>query len=254
MSKLILKEQKQRHEFAFFVRYLARFLEQKTSSITITCPDLLHRLKNVVRVCIDQEMILFDKEISISFIFKKFQGKEGVVGVWKNMMQHKVLRPEITFLLPMLKVEALSEAVYALAEVGITHIQLITTQKTQTAFSDKILEKLERVVIAATEQSKNFAMPKIYPAKNLVDVLDALQKNVQPYVACHFDVNGLSFSSWYKPVESNIHYYLLVGPEGDLTDDEKLLVSNAGFISCLLTQTILRSVRAVSLVAGIFRL
>lgn len=46
---------------------------------------------------------------------------------------------------------------------------------------------------------------------------------------------------------------LLVGPEGDLSNEEKNAVHTAGFIMCALTPTILRSVHAAFLGAGIMR-
>jgi len=46
---------------------------------------------------------------------------------------------------------------------------------------------------------------------------------------------------------------LLVGPEGDLTGEEKELVRSSGFTFCALTPTVLRAHQAVSLITGIIR-
>lgn len=45
---------------------------------------------------------------------------------------------------------------------------------------------------------------------------------------------------------------LMVGPEGDLIPEKKLLV-HAGFTFCSLTPTVLRSVQAIALGLGMFR-
>ncbi len=253
MNKFMTQQTDKKHEFAFYIQKFPYNLSVNLS-ITIISEDLFHRLKHVLKVALHEVVILFDNNRSIRFVFQKFEGKDKVIGVVQDITEHKKLDPSITFILPLLKIDALSEAVYALAEVGITHIQLVITQKTQTVYSDKILEKLRRVVIAAAEQSKNFAMPIIYPAQHLADVMHFVKHDTKKHAAYHFDVTGVSFLTWYKPVEKNKHYYLFVGPEGDLTIDEKEIVSNAGFVSCLLTQTVLRSVRAISIVSGLFRL
>ena len=126
----------------------------------------------------------------------------------------------------------------------------MTTAKTQTAYSEKLFEKLQKVAIAAAEQSKMYAFPTILPPVKL----DAWLAVSHQGLKFHFDVTGVPFASWYKPVRADQSYYLLVGPEGDLTGDEKSLVVAAGFQSCFLTATVLRSVRAISLVSGLFRL
>jgi len=46
---------------------------------------------------------------------------------------------------------------------------------------------------------------------------------------------------------------LVVGPEGDLTVDEKKLLSSAHYTACSLTPTVLRSEEAATLAAGIIR-
>lgn len=56
----------------------------------------------------------------------------------------------------------------------------------------------------------------------------------------HFNVTGVPFSSCYSSIDMHESYYLLVGLEGDLTDAEKQLIRQAGFIACLVTLTVLR--------------
>jgi len=238
-----------KHEFAFYCYNLALRLNEP-GDITIESDELYHRFKHVVRIKPGSTVVLFDKEYHCSFLFLRCEGKNKVLGIWKDKKNNDKLLPEITFVLPLLKMDALSDAIYSLTEVGITHVQLVSTQKTQTPCTAKVLDKLERVAIAAAEQSKDYSYPTILPSKPLSDWLLEEREGEK----FHFDVSGIPFASWYSPINSQQHYYILVGPEGDLTDDEKKLVSLAGFKSCLLTPTVLRSTRAISLVSGIFRL
>lgn len=246
-NKKIVKDNK--HEFAFYCHGLSNYTDEP-GDIIIISDDLYHRFKHVVRIKPGNSVILFDKESHVSFMFLRCEGKNKVVGIWKDKKRNEQLMPEITFILPMLKPDALSDAVYSLTEVGITNIQLVETVKTQTPYTSKILDKLQRVAIAAAEQSKDFAYPNILPAIDLADWL----KESRVGKKFHFDVTGVPFALWYSPIIQAEHYYLLVGPEGDLTDEEKQLVLKAGFKVCFLTSTILRSTRAISLVSGLFRL
>lgn len=237
------------HEFAFYYAPLSEIL-LKDIDITIICDDLYHRFKHVVRMQQDDMCILFNQKERVTFMFAKLEGKNRIKGTWQNRQQNETLTPEITFILPLLKIDALSDAIYSLSEVGITNIQLVSTHKTQTPYSEKLFDKLHRVAVAAAEQSKMYAFPTILPPVKL----QALLAGDLPGNKFHFDVTGVPFASWYKPVVADQSYCLLVGPEGDLTDDEKALAQKAGFQACLLTSTILRSVRSISLVSGLFRL
>ncbi len=237
------------HEFAFYYQDLSKIL-LKDIDITIICDDLFHRFKHVVRMQQDDTCIIFNQTERVTFMFAKLEGKNKILGTWQNRQLNTKLSPEITFILPMLKIDALSDAIYSCAEVGITNIQLVTTHKTQTPYSEKLFDKLHRVAVAAAEQSKMYAFPTILPPVKLADYVSTERSGLK----YHFDVTGVPFASWYKPVQADAHYYLLVGPEGDLTDDEKSLVKASGFQSCLLTSTVLRSVRSISLVSGLFRL
>jgi RsmE family RNA methyltransferase len=268
------KKSQSHHEFAFYYADLSKILFTDID-IAIVCDDLYHRFKHVVRMQQDDTCIIFNQKERVTFMFAKLEGKNRVLGTWQNRQQNQKLTPEITFILPMLKIDALSDAIYSCAEVGITNIQLVTTHKTQTPYSEKLFDKLHRVVVAAAEQSKMYAFPTILPPVKLADLLATDDMKSSSYASSsdksladqkasadkmpsilkyHFDVTGVPFASWYKPVQADQQYHLLVGPEGDLTDDEKALVKKAGFQSCLLTSTVLRSVRSISLVSGLFRL
>ncbi len=237
------------HQFAFYYQGLSDLLGRDID-ITIICDDLYHRFKHVVRMHSDDTCILFNQKERVLFRFAKFEGKNKIVGTWQHRTINVVLQPEIIFILPLLKIDALSEAVYALAEVGINTIQLVTTEKTQTPYSEKLFDKLQRVAVAAAEQSKMYAFPTIVPPVAL-DCLLAQNLVGEKY---HFDVTGVPFAQWYTPIDSNQSYYLLVGPEGDLTMQEKNAAHKAGFQACLLTPTVLRAVRSISLISGLFRL
>ncbi len=245
------------HQFAFYYADLSSILLEDID-ITLICDDLFHRFKHVVRMQQDDTCTIFNQAERVTFMFAKLEGKNKIRGTWQNRQPNKQLAPEITFILPMLKIDAMSDAIYSLAEVGITNIQLVTTHKTQTPYSEKLFDKLHRVAVAAAEQSKMFAFPTILPPVKLQDYLQNQCNGSAGALAqagkFHFDVTGVPFAEWYKPIQADQSYYLLVGPEGDLTDDEKSLVKAAGFQSCFLTPTVLRSVRAISLVSGLFRL
>jgi len=239
------------HEFAFYYESLTDILH-KDIDITLVCDDLYHRFKYVVKIKQDDMCIIFNQKEHVVFMFASLEGKNKIRGTWQKRQDNKQLKPNITFMLPLLKIDALCDAIYSLAEVGITTIQLVITTKTQTPYTQKLHDKLQRIAIAAAEQSKMYAFPTILSPVKLDGWL--AQASSLTGLKYHFDVTGIPFADWYRPIEQDKDYYLLVGPEGDLTLDEKIAAQKSGFQAALLTSTILRSVRTISIVSGLFRL
>jgi 16S rRNA (uracil1498-N3)-methyltransferase len=158
----------------------------------------------------------------------------------------------ITFLLPILKRDDFEQALYGLTEIGVSAIQLVTTQKTRNnVHNEKDMERAQRIIIAAAEQSKNFTYPQLYKPIPLCDAV-LLDKTAQKIF---FDYQGNTLPELLSNHKMGAaeNFVLLIGPEGDLIKEEKQLVAQAGFIFCVLTPTVLRSVQAASLGAGLIR-
>ncbi len=210
--------------------------------------DIVHRLVKVLRIEVGQQIVFFDHEyhgiIEILDISKK-------IFLIKVVTFEKNLSPatEIKFLLPLLKKEALEEAVYSLAEIGVSEIQLIITQKSrQKLLHDKEFARLESIVIAAAEQSKNYTFPKIYAPIDL----SSLQLGSDFYKIV-FDAEGESFFE-FRTKSSQEKICLLAGSEGGLTKSELEHLDTISFKKCRLTPTTLRAVQAVAVGAALFKI
>lgn len=210
--------------------------------------EIVHRLVKVLRIEIGQRIIFFDHEyhgvIKILDISKKYFSIKAV-----SFEKNNKSLVEIKFLLPLLKKEALEEAVYSLAEVGVSEIQLVVTQKSrQKLLHEKEFQRLESIVVAAAEQSKNYIFPKIYAPVDLFDL--ELGSRISKIV---FEPQGESFFDLRpKTIEKII--CLLIGPEGGLTQEELQNLEKKSFQKCRLTSTILRAVQAVAVGAALFKI
>ncbi|HSW75515.1 MAG TPA: RsmE family RNA methyltransferase, partial [Candidatus Saccharimonadales bacterium] len=169
----------------------------------------------------------------------------------ESLHSNHVMQPHLIFLLPLLKKEALEEAVYSLCEIGVNEIQLVATAKSKalSAVTSKELDRLRAIIIAAAEQSKNYTLSTLLEPKKLQDVISSFSQASQKIV---FDVSGKSFFQIHKTTEKNI--ILSVGPEGGFTNEELTFLQSHGFESCALTHTTLRAVQAVAISSGLFRL
>lgn len=249
------KAYKDKHEFALWIESLSLLIQKKTVNDTIIITDdkLLHRMMHVLRLNIEDSCIFFDQEVYATVIIQAYIGKKQIQVLVSAIHSTIKLQPHVTFLLPLLKRDDYEAALYALTEVGVNAIQLIYTQKTGNQWSgDRDKDRAERILIAAAEQSKNFAYPTLYEP---ILLTQALKKYSNVTNKLFFDPQGKHLFDVMKALrnDSPDHIVLLVGPEGDLDSEEKKLVLANNFIFCALTPTIMRAVQAAALSAGFVR-
>lgn len=245
----------QTHEFALYVPSLTENQPniKPDNQITLAIPDLYHRLVRVLRLQPGKKVVLFDRTHHVRCEVEIIEKDPRLTVRIHEIVLHTSLIPEVTVWLPLLKRDDLDTALYTLHEMGVTTIQLITTQKTQRSWTgDKEMERLERIMGAAAEQSKQFVFPTLREPQTLTDMLTTLNSD-STRIFC--DPTGTDLWTVLKETraESPQSFTVLIGPEGDLTPQEKEQVKETGFIFCALTPTVLRAHQAVSLMSGIIR-
>lgn len=237
------------HQFALYSSFSPIFEQYVGTEYLLKDCDLVHRITRVLKLRSGEQFVLFNrKQHMVLEIIESMRSdlKIRVVVTGKN----KELQPRITFLLPVLKKEALEEAIYSLAELGVNDVQLVSTQKSRATLSDKDMQRLDKIVIAAAEQSKQYAFPTIYPIKNLQESLNDLSLKSDKII---FDILGSTFFEIRKQITSK-EICLIIGPEGGLTEKELLMIEEQGFKKCSLTPTVLRALQAAALGAALFRI
>ncbi|MCX5923290.1 MAG: RsmE family RNA methyltransferase [Candidatus Dependentiae bacterium] len=248
---MLNKDHGQKHIFSFFCPSIIQSSWSSGSIIWLQDEDLVHRLIKVVKVEKDDEFVLFDKERNV-FIKVLSVLKKEIQAQVLSLQDNVLLQPKITFLLPLLKKEALEQAVYSLTEIGVSEIRLVVTAKSrQSLMSPKEYQRLCGIVVAAAEQSKNYNFSELFEPETLSNtVIDKLL----PSCKIVFDAAGESFFEIKKDITRNQSVTLFVGPEGGLLEKELSFLSSEKFQKCALTQTTLRAVQAVAVSAALFRL
>lgn len=247
-----------KHEFAIYVPTLSTQSAEVWAGRTLILeyPEIVHRVCTVLRLKAGESAVLFDRQIELS-VQVHAADKKRVTFVVGEKKTHHVLQPAITFFLPVLKKEDLESALYSLVELGASAVQLVATEKARRVGpkerEEKELERLERIMIAAAEQSKQFALPELHAPIPFDQVVEQLKKTDAPSI--FFDPDGEDLFTVMTDLRAQKprHIFLLVGPEGDLTDQEKAQLAQVPVRACKLTPTVLRSVQAVAVGIGVVR-
>lgn len=235
-----------KHQFAFFYQDLQHIQQSNGKLVDI---DLYHRVVRVVKVAVGETVVLFNQQQHVVVKLVEVNKRYMVVDIISEHVNIS-LKPHVTFMLPLLKREALEESIYSLAEMGVNEIQLVVMQKSRQKLTDKDIDRLHKIVISAAEQSKHFAFPQIHAPCHLQEYVTAISKDSYKVM---FDVSGKNFLEHHREVQ-NQSIHLTVGPEGSFTQEELQFLKDNDFQSYALTKTVLRSLQAVAVGAALFRL
>ena len=252
------------HEFALYSKEFSQALAEKKTQLTLTDTTLIHRLQHVLRAGKGEVVMLFDDAVHAPCTIIDYPKNKAIVAIGKLTKNIPVL-PKLTVILPLLKREALDELVYACRELGVSHIYFVSTDKSSRhSLSASERERLERVSISAAEQSKNFSpclflneLPhplKDTPLPTLTDLLEthAASPAFTQALKLYADPAGLLWQQIIATTPTDDKSFIIcVGPEGDMSDREKLALREHGFVFCQLGSTILRAQQAATLLIGI---
>ena len=244
-----------KHEFAFYLEDISSIcsLLPEGSKLRIDNRKIFHRIENILRLKNGEPYTLFDRLENIKLSLTGVEKKRYIIGTIINKNKNKVLKPEIKFILPILKRENFENALYSLVELRAQIIQPIVVKKSQKKWNDKkTFTRYVNIMISAAEQSKNFAFAQFNEPVNL-EALYSRQNSKEKKI--YFDPDGQDLYQTIEKIKSGSYdkIVLMVGPEGDLVKDEKKLINDNNFIFCKLTPTVLRSFQAVTIGLGAFR-
>ncbi len=124
-------------------------------------------------------------------------------------------------------------------EVGVGGITLLQCDHSERSFLKT--DRLEKLAVSAMKQSLHTVLPAINPAVNLREWLETGQYplNAQKLIAhCEADKPRTPMASALKPGVDTI---VLIGPEGDFSEDEIALALEKGFIPVSLGPSRLRT-------------
>ncbi len=242
------------HEFSLYWSKLSGIISSLSidGSFSIDDDTLYHRIVRVLRLSSGSIFIIFDENVHLRVQLVALPSKRAVELKLLAKNANEPLVSAITFFLPMLKRDAFEQAIYSLVELGATDIQLMSTQKAHRTWGGaRERDRVRTIMIAAAEQSKQYWIPILHDPKSFSECVVQLDAGQNFF----FDPRGKELLPIIESLrtEQTEHISLMIGPEGDLTTDEKDLLKEREVQFLRLTPTVLRAQQAVAVVMGIFR-
>jgi len=160
-----------------------------------------------------------------------------------SLGEEQVVRPAplVTIVLAIFKFDRMEWAIEKCTEIGVARIIPVIARRSDAHLAGaavKRLERWQRIVHQAAEQSRRLASPEIAVPVKLKELAGVLPDGaIRVVLAESEEKNRLGEVLQFRPGE----IALAVGPEGGWADDELAWFRESGWLAASLGETILRA-------------
>ncbi len=205
--------------------------------------DEFHHLSKVLRLKLGEEIYVMNGQGLILICRIDFISKDEIEC---TVLEEKIFSKKeikIIALLPVLKNQERFEfAIEKLTELGIDIIQPYYSQRTIS--KNLRIERCKRILISAVKQSINPFLPEFREPLPLIEAINEFRTNSLTLFGDPAGKNIFEIKERFKNFE-NKNIVLIVGPEGDLTTEEKGILKSIDALSINLGKNRLRSETAI---------
>jgi len=198
-----------------------------------------HYIVNVMRLKRGSNLNFFNKNGEwLSEII--FLDRDRVEVKFLNKIKEPTNSSNIELAICLVKKSPMETILQKATELGVSKIIPIVSERTEV--KELNLERSNKIVIEATEQSNQLMPPKISDVMNFKDFLKNLDSSSKLLFA---DVNSKD-SLTAEVLKETKSLSVLIGPEGDFSPSEReLILENSNVVPFTISRNILRTDTAV---------
>lgn len=199
------------------------------------------RVGEKVEVCIDDGYVYHCELIEIN-------KRESVARIQSSVLEN-TLAP-ITIFIALIKAEKMDFAIQKVTELGVAGIVTFESEYCTVKDKGNKVDRLNRIAVSASKQSKRAKLPKIEGTLGFDEVLQKLQNFDQVVVA--YENETQNAKEILCKLDKNKSIALVIGSEGGFSKSEIDALKQYGAKVISMGQTILRAETAcVSLVSAV---
>jgi len=208
-----------------------------------------HHAHKVLRKNVGDVIAVFDGKGNLYSASIAVVSKRNITAVVQDLLQktdHTKPRLHVA-IAPPKNLDRLEWLVEKATEIGVDEISLIVCQNSERR--EVRLDRIEKVIMSAAKQSLKFRLPVLHACVPLVKFLQ-VQNTTQKYIAyCH--EKAVHLKTVY-PASKNA--LILIGPEGDFTQEEVHLAEKNGYEIVSLGESRLRLETAAIYATTVFQM
>jgi 16S rRNA (uracil1498-N3)-methyltransferase len=210
--------------------------------IVISDRQLLHHIRDVLRFKKDDEVGVFDNRGNeYTCLIREFPNNQAILEIKKSSLS-KMHKIKVTVACAIPKKSKMDDIIDKLTQLGVDRIIPLKTSRVVVKL-DRHKEMLrqarwKKIALNASQQSQRISLPIVEGIKDIKEVLSE---------SGNFDLKLIpTLEGARKPLREIFSGYkpnnvlVLIGPEGDFSDEEVALARDAGCIPITLGEFVLR--------------
>jgi 16S rRNA (uracil1498-N3)-methyltransferase len=238
-------------------RFFTHLKDISDGKITISDKQQLHHIRDVLRLEEKDEVVVFDEEGNeYNARIQKVLAQGIILGIKDRPAYKSAKLLKITVACAIPKKSKMDDIIDKLTQLGVERIIPLKTERVIVKL-DRHKERLrserwKRIALSAAQQSQGNTLPVIEPLKEIKEVLSC---------SAGFDLKLIPTLGGERKALRDVltgfkasNALVLIGPEGDFTDEEVDLAVKFGFIPVSLGDRVLRVETAAVAVASFLKL
>lgn len=229
--------------------------------ITMEDREQVHHINSVLHLKVKEPVLIFDKEGNEYNCVISELGERVALEVNSKRIKNKSGNGIIlTIACAIPKKSRFDDIVEKLTQLGVTRIIPLLTERVVVKLDREKeglrLGRWRKIAQSAAEQSQRNDIPEITEIKDFKELVSLSSSFDLKLIPTLFGIRkGIKdvFSPLGKESKDNFTILVLIGPEGDFTDDEINIAKCAGFIPITLGDLVLRVETAAIAVASFAR-
>lgn len=213
-------------------RFIGSF-DLSKKEVEIINPENIKQIKDVLRMEKGDKIILSDGKGKEAEVVIYEITKNKICASVLELISKQELNRKVTLFLAILKKENFELSVQKAVEVGVSNIVPMVTERTiKTGLN---VDRLEKIILEASEQSGRSIVPSLSPIFNFKEALE-IGKNAEEKIIFHTTEE----SNIYAPNKTAKNISIFIGPEGGFTEKEINLAKDYGYSVASLGEFTLR--------------
>lgn len=230
--------------------YVSTLISGKTFDISDR--DLIHQWRSVFRYNVGSQVILFDGSgtdyLCMISSIRSLGATLAVIKETQTIKAGDVDRKNVWLCMALVKKDNFELIAQKVTELGVTHIVPVLCERSEKRKVN--IERLQKIVIEASEQSGRGDIPVIEKVTNISDLFES---GILPQEKIALDPDGLAFHK-YKDSVNLFSIAVFVGPEGGFSPKELEAFKKYNMQTVSLGSQILRAETAAIAVSSLLLL
>ena len=238
-------------------RFFVLSKDISSDTIIISDPDQAHHLRDVLRIKLKERVVAVDQASNEYLCSVSSLSREVVLNIEKKLSAGRLAgNPRLAVACAIPKNSKMDDIVDKLTQLGVDEIIPLVTErvivKLDKAKKEERRRRWDKIALSAARQSQRFDLPVIAQVTPIQEALSRSDNYGLKIILTLADSGRKRLNEIFQK-DKPAGIYVLIGPEGDFTDQEIASAKKKGFIPATLGELVLRVETAAVAVAGFIR-